>query len=207
MEAIGMLIALAALVAAWWFTANRLAGRNWFIRHLAGSTIGVVALILVMVGFLVSGLVDAEFTSTLTSANTEASVEPADAPEASPEQTDLLASAIDEPEEDPFGPESQAVLDEFIPRMSALVNAGMEMETVRDSDLGRCGDLMRSNQAELASLRTDFSAALKALPSGQGAWHPNFEPLHNAVANLPRCVTCLPSAMPDCREAAAALGM
>lgn len=203
MEGFASLLGLAALVAAWWLTAKKLKGKNWFLRHLAGSTVGVVALVAVMMLFVATGLVDPEGSTSPTAADTQ---EEELAPEIAPP---VNTDALPEPElvEDAFAPESQAILDEFAPRMAALVNAGMSMESARNNDLGQCGDMMRQNQAELSALREELSAAFKALPSGQGAWHPNFEPLHNASANLPRCVTCLPTAMPDCREAAAALGM
>lgn len=215
MEGIASLLALAALAAAWWVTATKLKGKNWFIRHLAGSTVGVTALVLAMTLFVATGLVDPEDDTSPPVADAQAPAATANAadpvaPLATPSvDVDTLAEPEPEPElvEDAFAPESQAILDEFVPRMTALVNAGMSMESARNNDLGQCGDMMRQNQAELSALREELSAAFKALPSGQGAWHPNFEPLHNAEANLIRCVTCLPSALPDCREAAAALGM
>lgn len=60
MEGFASLLAIAALVAAWWFTASKLKGKNWFLRHVAGSTIGVVALVLVMTLSLATGLINPE---------------------------------------------------------------------------------------------------------------------------------------------------
>ncbi|SDS48781.1 hypothetical protein SAMN05216198_2063 [Halopseudomonas litoralis] len=224
MEGFASLLALVALVAAWWLAAKKLKGKNWFLRHLTGSTVGVVALIAVMLFFVATGLVDPEdSTSPIAADAREEDLAPeivlpvkTDAlPEPSNQaaETELASPAEPEPEpepepvEDTFAPESQAILDEFTPRMAALVGAGMSMESARNNDLGQCGDMMRQNQAELSALREELSAAYKALPAGQGAWHPSFEPLHNASANLPRCVTCLPTALPDCKEAAHALAI
>lgn len=60
MEGFASLLGLAALVAAWWLIAKKLKGKNWFLRHLAGSTAGVVALVVVMTFFVATGLVDPE---------------------------------------------------------------------------------------------------------------------------------------------------
>ncbi len=202
MEDLALLLALVALIAAWWLTAKKLKNKHWFLRHLTGSSLGGVAMILVVALFVAIGVVKPQTSEELAS-----HAEPVETLPLNTRDTELEPESVAESTEaQPLGSESQAILDEFTPRMAALVKIGLTMEPLRHSsnldDLGQCGDLMRQSQAELSSLREEFAAALKVLPAEQSRWQSNFEPLHNAQANLIRCVTCVPTALPSCQEAA-----
>lgn len=231
LESIATLLSIASLIAAWFFTVKKLSALNVILRHLIGMSAGAVSMLAAVAIFISLGMIEpqeqqdkalpapVESTKSLGQ-DVKHEIDTAtdnkiDTQEQAPKEA-LVVTGVetaeeldDEAEEDAFGPESQAILDNFKPRMSVLVKSGLSMEPLRQSnsmaDLAQCGDLMRKNQAELRILRDEFWAALKELPAGQGLAHPNFEPLYNAEANLVRCVTCVPTALPDCQEAARAL--
>ncbi|MEJ6654650.1 MAG: hypothetical protein QNL70_01390 [Pseudomonas sp.] len=68
MEGFAALLALAALIAAWWFIAKKLKGKNWLLRHFAGSTAGIVAMVLSMIVFVALGIAGSETDSALAEA-------------------------------------------------------------------------------------------------------------------------------------------
>lgn len=222
---LAMLIVLVVFVIGWFFTAKKLSAKHWLIRHLIGSVVGFIAFLLTMIVLGASGLVettpveDSQIEVETVSAEIPAVPEQNEmptAPAAPSENKTAVESAVEaqdeleeeSEEENVFSPEQQAILDDFKPRMAALAESGISMEPLRHSDdlnkLAQCGDLMRKNQADLRQMRDEYSAAMKGLALHH-RFHPNFEPLFIAEANLIRCVTCLPTALPDCQEAIQAL--
>jgi len=169
MEGIATILALVALVAAWWLVAKKLAGKNWFLRHLAGSTIGVVALVLTMTLFVAFGLVDPEDNTSPAVADTQ---EQEHTPEIAPPITaDALselsrqgaeAELVSPAESDTSG--YTVVSDEYHTRIKRTVLVALDTR-VTEAELTIIAQAIKS-QATHSTDRTFISYRVEGATSG-----------------------------------------
>lgn len=202
MDVLFFVLGMIALVLVWRWVVTKFLGQHWVVRHILGFCAGIIAFALLIDVAGALGLVD---TTAKVSSQEELTTD-----------TKTVKSTVTQeliPSDSTPTKEYQTVeslVQEFKPRLIDLVEKGVAMEPYRmstdHSDIRQCGDMMQANKAALEKLRSDLSLAFDALPAAL-KFNPEFEPIHNGTANLIRCVTCVPSAMADCRAAAGALEM
>lgn len=163
MEGFASLLALAALAAAWWFTSDKLKGRNWLLRHFAGSTVGVVVLILTMAVFAALGVVKPEDTTSTTETHAPVGAD-AMYPEP-PQQTEKPLAVETEPSPTVSSIAGYSIIsDDYLYSIKRTVLVALD-ERVTEADLTAIAEAIKE-QATHPTDRTFISYRVDGTTSG-----------------------------------------